>query len=692
MVRKAEIPPPSSKRRDLPRELEAIVMKALARRRDQRFASAHDYGAALERFLHQYAPDFSPGRVGQFVTRVVGPPSPMPQAEDSVPDAGARITRGMGPAELMARDEFSDENSVIFRLGELSGRPASGGGAAASAAAGDPSPRPLGKGRADGTESTTVRPQGLPGAVARSGRPTPASPRLPPGPARMPHVQTPLVPTAGDGADPTVVSSPPAFGPGSVTGTESLFEGSPLIDDPAADHSAETTLARLDPPHAPRRSIVTPATGARVGADDETRLDMDLAQDRTSGAAATDTGRSLGDGDPGDGDPGDGDPGDDADDDLLEAPTRRRRPGERPRLDADGRASPLPAISALNPNRPSRRTPVGGVPIGVTGGASVPGGPAGAAPRPSTSSPMPETTTASLASASGEPSRRLRPPTTPPPLPPPLRDFAPTPTGTAALTSLPGGPIPTSALDEGEGGRGPLGDTLLPFGGTGQVPPLERSASTGPTSAFDPPPLARPYPTPGELSLDDALSGHHLAPSRRGLWLWLIGIVVVGAVLWAIVIMARSGSGGAPTTATIEVISIPPGAKLLVDGRAVAGVTPYKWTDAVPGRKYSLVVEADKHEVWRGEAIANPEGRDVLVIASLKAIVGTLEVESDPAGAEVFLDGRSFGRTPLVIGGVDPFAASAVEVRLRGHKPARETITWDEAHRAKLAFRLDPAR
>ena len=71
-VRKADIQSPRTLRPDLPVELEAIVMKALARKPEERFLSAHAFGRALERFLFAYAPDMSANRLGAFVDRVLG--------------------------------------------------------------------------------------------------------------------------------------------------------------------------------------------------------------------------------------------------------------------------------------------------------------------------------------------------------------------------------------------------------------------------------------------------------------------------------------------------------------------------------------------------------------------------------------------------------------------------------------------
>jgi len=57
--------------------------------------------------------------------------------------------------------------------------------------------------------------------------------------------------------------------------------------------------------------------------------------------------------------------------------------------------------------------------------------------------------------------------------------------------------------------------------------------------------------------------------------------------------------------------------------------------------------------------------------------VGTLELSSEPSGAEIYLDGRPTGRmTPATLRDV-PFGRDIeLELRLRGHRAYRETIAW----------------
>ena len=122
MVRKAEIEPVSRRRREVPPELEAIVMKALRKRPEDRYQSAHDFQDALQRFLYQYAPDMSASKLAATMARVLGEPKAQPQPvlpPAPLPGRSAAIeTREIDERLLMSRADFAPdrEHSVIFRL------------------------------------------------------------------------------------------------------------------------------------------------------------------------------------------------------------------------------------------------------------------------------------------------------------------------------------------------------------------------------------------------------------------------------------------------------------------------------------------------------------------------------------------------------------------------------------------------
>lgn len=66
-VKRARVTPPSQVVPDLPKELDTITLKALAKNRRHRYPFASDFQEELLRFLHTHYPDFKPSQVAEFV-------------------------------------------------------------------------------------------------------------------------------------------------------------------------------------------------------------------------------------------------------------------------------------------------------------------------------------------------------------------------------------------------------------------------------------------------------------------------------------------------------------------------------------------------------------------------------------------------------------------------------------------------
>src|SRR5690242_1645541 len=78
MARKADIAPPSTLRRGIPPQLVSIVMRALAKKKEDRYQSAGDFASDLERFLHAYSPVFTANKLAGIIRQVIGDPEEVP--------------------------------------------------------------------------------------------------------------------------------------------------------------------------------------------------------------------------------------------------------------------------------------------------------------------------------------------------------------------------------------------------------------------------------------------------------------------------------------------------------------------------------------------------------------------------------------------------------------------------------------
>jgi serine/threonine protein kinase len=126
VVRRAEIPSPTTRRRDIPPQLDRIVMRALAKERDERYQTAGDMATDLERFLHVYSPVFTASKLADFFRSVLlddgapAPVAPRPAPKPSVTAVPMHTMRLEPDQILNDSSELSDENSIIFNLNQPS--------------------------------------------------------------------------------------------------------------------------------------------------------------------------------------------------------------------------------------------------------------------------------------------------------------------------------------------------------------------------------------------------------------------------------------------------------------------------------------------------------------------------------------------------------------------------------------------
>lgn len=125
-----------------------------------------------------------------------------------------------------------------------------------------------------------------------------------------------------------------------------------------------------------------------------------------------------------------------------------------------------------------------------------------------------------------------------------------------------------------------------------------------------------------------------------------------------------------PENATVIINSDPVGAQVQMNGKDYGG-TPVILPDLALG-SYSASVQMPgytRREVsWKVQ-----NGRPILINVPLMNNIGTLALESDPAGAEIEIDGKSYGNTPFK----DFLEQGQHTIRLEktGYKPYEKIVT-----------------
>jgi serine/threonine protein kinase len=691
MVRRADIPPPSTIRKDIPPALDRIVMRALSKRPDDRYQSAGDMANELERFLHGNAPVFTAGRVASWLAEVLGgaaAPTLMgledkekekeKEKEKDVQRQRNDTRRFTRDQLVHARSEFNDENSII--------RDAIGADTGSGDTTGSRRER-------QALDETSTYDSHLPDAGVDVDA-LPGPPRMPTAaPTRRPTEPEDVVAMArsGDLDPPTLrrqslqassaaarLARPPtappvmplaAPQPGASkrppTARAADEETKPLVD---ASHLASVAAS------IPKRPVLAPQTPPGLPENDE--LETPLSSPRPRRGDDDDAGgdETLISEPPGFGS-GDateihsppsgmftsvrpGSAGDFAGDETVvqqtdlsdeesEAPTLLKAEPVRGPAAAWEAAPALaasvaqPAVSEIRPPRQSRRTPAGGVPDVPTapgGGvlASLLHGPPAAMPQVALSPPTP------LAGPLAHPGPF------PPhqgPVPPPQQPPSPFPFPTAPGVQMP----------------------------TGSGPFITRQIQSS-------------------LDVDEIPDKYKIRRHAQVNPIWIAaGALILAAVVAAVLIAIYGGNEEEDdaVSALIEVVSSPPGATVTVDGKKLDAVTPTSF-EGRTGQTYLIALDLPRHQRWERETRIPEEGGQQRVVARLDPIVVKLWVESKPPGAEVFIGGTSAGRTPIDLSGLDPQTTRSIEVRLKGYRPVRRTLDWSQETEKRLVFELEP--
>ncbi|MCX7741070.1 MAG: PEGA domain-containing protein, partial [Meiothermus sp.] len=140
-----------------------------------------------------------------------------------------------------------------------------------------------------------------------------------------------------------------------------------------------------------------------------------------------------------------------------------------------------------------------------------------------------------------------------------------------------------------------------------------------------------------------------------------------------------------PTTGTLLLRSTPSGAEARINGRPV-GSTPLT-LELLPG-SYELELRRSGYDPLR-VSFTIRSGQTTQLELTLTASpppTGTLAVESTPRGADVLVNGRFVGRTPLNLALSPGFYS--VEVRRSGFSPFRTSVSIQPGRTTRLSVNL----
>jgi formylglycine-generating enzyme required for sulfatase activity len=114
----------------------------------------------------------------------------------------------------------------------------------------------------------------------------------------------------------------------------------------------------------------------------------------------------------------------------------------------------------------------------------------------------------------------------------------------------------------------------------------------------------------------------------------------------------------------LSVVSIPAGAKVMIDGQG-HGATPLAAVKLRPG-KHSITVMADRYLNYQSDVRIDGGGAEQELTVKLTPAWALVKIGSIPAGAEVLIDGRTVGKTPLTTEVLQ--GAHDLQISLPGYK------------------------
>jgi hypothetical protein len=177
--------------------------------------------------------------------------------------------------------------------------------------------------------------------------------------------------------------------------------------------------------------------------------------------------------------------------------------------------------------------------------------------------------------------------------------------------------------------------------------------------------------------------------ASRRVPVWAYGAAIGGLLgaLAALLLFMRGPASPITRTGELFVDSDPPGASVSVDGE-FRGETPLGVTTSGGAAPHTVLVSLDGFRPVEQQVTVAPGGSERLSLR-LEPLPAALKLESDPVGAEVSLDGRHLGRTPLELQDLPPGQRS-LSLSLAGHAAWSGSLELAPGVTLQRAIRLEP--
>lgn len=131
-------------------------------------------------------------------------------------------------------------------------------------------------------------------------------------------------------------------------------------------------------------------------------------------------------------------------------------------------------------------------------------------------------------------------------------------------------------------------------------------------------------------------------------------------------------------TGLVKIESRPTGGEIYFDGTHLTDRAPLT-VDGIPvGTRHAIRVEMPGRKVYNQTIDIPKTGGQISVLALMEPSTGKIIANSQPDGAEIWLDDQLRGRTPMTLGDLDMETARKLELRLEGYNPTVIDLDWSE--------------
>ena len=200
-------------------------------------------------------------------------------------------------------------------------------------------------------------------------------------------------------------------------------------------------------------------------------------------------------------------------------------------------------------------------------------------------------------------------------------------------------PAPVSAPQSTAPATPPLAKPAVGAGSSGF---WEKSTKTSVDMPAPPPPVEQVRQS---VSAKNPLSKFKLAAAAV-LLIGLTSAITLGALRFMAAPVAADGMG------TLVVQTNPTGATVEVDGQP-RGATPLSLSLS-PGRHTLKLANEGNVRSMPITIVAGSQVSQLIELPRAASLLGELQVRTDPAGAQVTVDGHPYGRSPLTVEGLSP--------------------------------------